>query len=46
MAYKNRAQVAVTRGRALNALLAATGKLVLVFASLYSLGLIISRLVG
>ncbi len=33
-------------GLALNALLAATGKLVLVFASLYSLGLIISRLVG
>lgn len=46
MAFKIRAQVAVTRGRALNALLAATGKLVLVFALLYSLGLVISRLVG
>lgn len=46
LAWKIRAQVAVTRGRALNALLAATGSLVLIFALLYSLGLVISRLIG
>lgn len=44
MAVKIRGQVAVTRGRALNALLAATGRLVLIFSLLYSLGLVISRL--
>lgn len=45
-AIKIRGEVAVTRGRALNALLAATGRLVLIFALLYSLGLIISRFTG
>ncbi|HWR65824.1 MAG TPA: 1,4-dihydroxy-2-naphthoate polyprenyltransferase, partial [Bellilinea sp.] len=38
-------QVAANRGRALNKSLADTGQLVLLFGVLYSLGLVISRLV-
>ncbi len=39
-------QVSVLRGRALNALLAKTGQLELLFAVLFSLGLVISRWAG
>jgi len=46
MAVRMRQQVAVTRGRALNKLLADTGRLTLVFSLLASLGLVISRFVG
>jgi 1,4-dihydroxy-2-naphthoate octaprenyltransferase len=45
-AYRLARQVAVTRGRALNKSLADTGQLVLLFGVLYSLGLVIGRLLG
>jgi 1,4-dihydroxy-2-naphthoate octaprenyltransferase len=46
LAWQLRGKVAVTRGRALNRLLAETGQLVLVFSLLYSLGLVVSRFLG
>ena len=46
LAWRLRGKVAVTRGRALNRLLAETGQLVLVFSLLYSLGLVVSRFLG
>lgn len=46
MAVRMRQLVAVTRGRALNKLLADTGRLTLVFSLLTSLGLVISRFFG
>lgn len=46
VAVKTRTQVAATRGRALNPLLAATGRLALIFSLLYSLGLVISRFIA
>jgi len=45
-AYSMARTVAVTRGRELNRTLADTGQLVLLFSLLYSLGLVISRLVS
>lgn len=46
LAWSMARRVAVTRGRALNRALADTGQLTLLFAILYGLGLVISRLVS